>query len=99
MCRPSRPFARSASHRFAILWLRHTHLKVVSIVEGFSLCSTADEVGLHAFCDQFEEIIHNEKSYKFVAVDFKARLGEAQEEEYRMRKFGMGQERERKPPK
>ncbi|VDO06949.1 unnamed protein product [Haemonchus placei] len=37
-----------------------------------------------------KEIIHNEKSYKFVVVDINARLGEAQEEEYRMWKVGMG---------
>uniref|UniRef100_A0A0N4WE15 Endo/exonuclease/phosphatase domain-containing protein n=1 Tax=Haemonchus placei TaxID=6290 RepID=A0A0N4WE15_HAEPC len=46
---------------------------------------------LDAFYDQFEEIIHNEKSfYKFVVGDFNARLGEAQEEEFRIGKFGIG---------
>uniref|UniRef100_A0A158QMC4 Endo/exonuclease/phosphatase domain-containing protein n=1 Tax=Haemonchus placei TaxID=6290 RepID=A0A158QMC4_HAEPC len=40
----------------------------------------SNEVELDASYDQFEEIIHNEKSlYKFVVGDFNTKLGEAQE--------------------
>uniref|UniRef100_A0A7I4Y8T5 Reverse transcriptase domain-containing protein n=1 Tax=Haemonchus contortus TaxID=6289 RepID=A0A7I4Y8T5_HAECO len=83
------------SPRFAILRLRHTHMKTISIVNCYSPHSTADEEELDAFYDQLEEIIHNEKSfYKFVVGDFNARLGEAREEEFRIGRFGMGDRNE-----
>uniref|UniRef100_A0A7I5EEF3 Endo/exonuclease/phosphatase domain-containing protein n=1 Tax=Haemonchus contortus TaxID=6289 RepID=A0A7I5EEF3_HAECO len=79
------------SPRFAILRLRHMHMKTISIVDSSSPHSTADELELDAFHDQLGEIIHNEKSfYKFVVGVFNARLGEAQEEEFSTGKFGMG---------
>ncbi|VDO21541.1 unnamed protein product [Haemonchus placei] len=46
------------SPRFAILRLRHTHLKITFIVNCYSSHSTADEVKLDAFDDQLGEIIH-----------------------------------------
>uniref|UniRef100_W6NUL0 Endonuclease-reverse transcriptase n=1 Tax=Haemonchus contortus TaxID=6289 RepID=W6NUL0_HAECO len=55
----------------------------------------ADEEELDALYDQLEEIIHNEKSfYKVVVEDFNARLGKAQEEEFRIEKFGMRERNE-----
>ncbi|XGW11810.1 hypothetical protein V3C99_012907 [Haemonchus contortus] len=83
------------SPRFAILRLRHTHMKTISIVNCYSPHSTADEEELDAFYDQLEENIHNEKSfYKFIVGDFNARLGGAREEEFRIGKFGMGDRNE-----
>nr|CDJ93252.1 Endonuclease exonuclease phosphatase domain containing protein [Haemonchus contortus] len=78
------------SPRFVILRPRRTHVKALFIVNCYSPHSAADEVELDAFYDQLEEIIHDEKSfYKLVVGDFNARLGEAQEEEFRIGKLGM----------
>ncbi|XGW34714.1 hypothetical protein V3C99_018599 [Haemonchus contortus] len=78
------------SPRFAILRLRHMHLKTISIVNCYSTNSTADEVKLDAFNDQLKGNICNEKSlYKLVLGDLNARLGEAQEEQFRIGKLGM----------
>ncbi|VDO04416.1 unnamed protein product [Haemonchus placei] len=66
---------------FAILRLRHSRLKTISIVNCYSPSSTSNGVEIDASYDQLEEIIHNEKTFcKFVVGDFNARSGEAQEE-------------------
>ncbi|KAK6730429.1 hypothetical protein RB195_007103 [Necator americanus] len=36
-----------------------------------------------------EEVIRNEKSYKFIFGDFNAKLGKAAEEEYRIGRIGL----------
>ncbi|VDO31144.1 unnamed protein product [Haemonchus placei] len=88
----SRRFLRGPAPRFAIPRLRH---KAISIVTTYSPRSTAEKVELDAFHDQLEKIIHNGKYfYNFIVGDFNARLGEAQEEEFRIGKFGMGDRNE-----
>ncbi|KAK6755335.1 hypothetical protein RB195_013983 [Necator americanus] len=57
--------------------------------------STADESELDAFYEELEEVVRNEKSfYKFVVGDFNAKLGKATEEEYRIGRFGPGDQNE-----
>ncbi|VDO21826.1 unnamed protein product [Haemonchus placei] len=65
-------------------------MKTISIVNCYSTHSAADEVTFDAFYDQLEEFIHSEKSFYKFFVDFNARLGEAQEEEFSIVKFEMG---------
>lgn len=83
------------SPRLAILRLRPTRHKTVSIINCYSPHSAADESELDAFYEHLEEVVRNEKSfYKFVVGDFNARLGRSTEEEYRIGKFGIGDRNE-----
>ena len=44
----------------------------------------------NAYYEELEEAIHNEKSCKFVAGDFNAMIGVAEEAGYRIGRFGLG---------
>ncbi|XGW28727.1 hypothetical protein V3C99_008484, partial [Haemonchus contortus] len=84
-------FREVLSPHFVILRLRHKRLKPIFMVSCYSPHCTADEVELDASYDQLEEIVRNERSFhKVVVKDLNARLGEAQEEEFRTGKTGMG---------
>ena len=79
------------SPRLAILRLRPPRQKTISIINCYSPTSAADERELDAFYEELEEAIYNEKSfYKFVVGDFNARIGMAEEAEYRIGRFGLG---------
>ncbi|KAK6764252.1 hypothetical protein RB195_024546 [Necator americanus] len=83
------------SPRLAILRLRPLRQKSISIINCYSPTSAADESELDAFYEKLEEVVRNEKSfYKFVVGDFKAKLGKATEEEYRIGRFGLGDRNE-----
>ncbi|KAK6759223.1 hypothetical protein RB195_021076 [Necator americanus] len=83
------------SPRLAILGLRPLRQKSISIINCYSPTSAADEPELHAFYEELEEVVRNEKSfYKFVVGDFNAKLGKATEEEYRIGRFGLGDRNE-----
>ncbi|KAK6730210.1 hypothetical protein RB195_006959 [Necator americanus] len=63
----------------------------ISIINCYSPTSAADDSELDVFYEELEEVIRKEKSfYKFVVGDFNAKLAKAIEEEYRIRRFGLG---------
>ncbi|KAK6762522.1 hypothetical protein RB195_023299 [Necator americanus] len=66
----------------------------MSIINCYSPTSAADEPELDAFYEELEEVIRNEKSYKFVVGDLNAKLRKATEEEYRIGRFGLGDRNE-----
>ncbi|KAK6736471.1 hypothetical protein RB195_019261 [Necator americanus] len=79
------------SSRLAILRLRPLRQKSISIINCYSPTSAADDSELDAFYEELKEVVRNEKPfYKFVVGDFKAKLGKATEEEYRIGRFGQG---------
>ncbi|KAK6763670.1 hypothetical protein RB195_024119 [Necator americanus] len=64
-----------------ILCLRPLHQKSVSIINCYSPTSAVGESELHAFYEELEEVVRNEKSFfKFIVGDFNAKLGKAAEE-------------------
>ncbi|KAK6735349.1 hypothetical protein RB195_018512 [Necator americanus] len=74
------------SPRLAIPRLRPQ--KPINIIDGYSPTSVADDSELDAFYE-LEEVIRNEKSfYKFVVVDFTAKVKERTEEKYGIGRFG-----------
>ncbi|KAK6735590.1 hypothetical protein RB195_018667 [Necator americanus] len=81
------------SPRLAILRLRPLRQKSISIINCYSPTSAADESELDACYEELEEVVRNEKSYKFVVADFNAKLGKATEE-YRTGRFGLGDRNE-----
>ncbi|KAK6764208.1 hypothetical protein RB195_024502 [Necator americanus] len=78
------------SPRLAILRFRPLRQKPISIINCYSPTSAADDSELDAFYGELEEVIRNEKSYKFVVGDFNAKLGKATEEGYSIGRFGVG---------
>ncbi|KAK6742879.1 hypothetical protein RB195_010255 [Necator americanus] len=82
------------SPRLAILRLRPLRQKSISIINCYSPTSATDESELDAFYEELEEVVRNEKSYKFVVGDFNAKVGKATEEEYRIGRFGLGDRNE-----
>ncbi|KAK6760371.1 hypothetical protein RB195_021734 [Necator americanus] len=79
----------------AILRLRPLCQKPISIVNCYSPTSAANKSELDAFYEKLEEAIRYERSfYKFVVGDFNTKLGKATEEEYRNRRFGLGDRNE-----
>ncbi|KAK6752308.1 hypothetical protein RB195_003617 [Necator americanus] len=83
------------SPRLAILCLRPLGRKPISIMNWYSPASAADDSELDAFYEELEEVVRNEESfYKFVVGDFNAKLGKAREEEYRIGRFGLGDQNE-----
>ncbi|EYB82909.1 hypothetical protein Y032_0347g3154 [Ancylostoma ceylanicum] len=65
------------------------------ILVTFFIYLTADESELDTFYERLEDVIHNEKSfYKFVVGDFNAQLGKAEDDEYRIGRFGLGDRNE-----
>ncbi|KAK6751537.1 hypothetical protein RB195_003126 [Necator americanus] len=81
--------------RLVILRLRPMRQKSISIINCYSPTSAADASELDAFYEEMEEVVRNEKSfYKFVVGDFNAKPGKATEEEYRIRRFGLGDRNE-----
>ncbi|VDP60698.1 unnamed protein product [Heligmosomoides polygyrus] len=71
------------------------HQKKISIINGYSPTSAADEAEMNAFSEQLEVVIRSEKSFfKFVVEDFNAEIGKAREDEYRIGKFGIGDRNE-----
>ena len=79
------------SLRLVILRLRPLRQKTISIINCYSLTSAADEHKLDAFREELVEALCIEKSFhKFVAEDFSARIGMAEEAEYRIGRFGFG---------
>ncbi|KAK6764137.1 hypothetical protein RB195_024457 [Necator americanus] len=79
------------SPRPAILRVRPLRQKPISIINCYSPTSAVDDSQLDAFYGELEEVIRNEKSYKFVVGDFNAKLGKATEEGYRIGRFGLGE--------
>ncbi|EYB94618.1 hypothetical protein Y032_0169g215 [Ancylostoma ceylanicum] len=83
------------SPRLAILRLHLPRRKSISIINCYSPTLTADESELDTFYERLEDVIHNEKSfYKFVVGDFNAQLGKAEDDEYRIGRFGLGDRNE-----
>ncbi|VDM63289.1 unnamed protein product [Angiostrongylus costaricensis] len=61
----------------------------------YSPTDAADECELNAFYYQLEEVIRNDKvNHKFVVRDFNARIGKANESEYRIGNFGLEERNE-----
>ncbi|KAK6733672.1 hypothetical protein RB195_017431 [Necator americanus] len=82
------------SPRLAIFRLHPLRQKSISTINCYSPTSATDESELDAFYEELEEVVRNEKSYKFVVGDFNAKLGKATEEEYRIGRFGLGDRNE-----
>ncbi|KAK6735581.1 hypothetical protein RB195_018661 [Necator americanus] len=82
------------SPRLAILRLRPLRQKSISIINCYSPTLATDESELDACYEELEEVVRNEKSYKFVVGDFNAKLGKAAEEEYTIGRFGLGDQNE-----
>ncbi len=77
--------------RLAVLRLSPPRQKKISIINCYSPTEAADDSELDKFYEDLEDVIHNERSfYKFVVGDFNARIGTAQEQEYRIGRFGLG---------
>ncbi|KAE9418771.1 hypothetical protein Angca_006709, partial [Angiostrongylus cantonensis] len=75
----------------ALLRLQLSHHKNITIINCYSPTDAADEYELNAFYYQLEEFIRNDKAYhKFVDGDHNARIGKANESEYRIENFGLG---------
>ncbi|KAE9413500.1 hypothetical protein Angca_001989, partial [Angiostrongylus cantonensis] len=57
----------------------------------YSPTEAADEYEINAFYYQLEEVIRNEKAcHKFIVGDFNARIGKANESEYRIGNYRLG---------
>ncbi|KAE9417936.1 hypothetical protein Angca_003248, partial [Angiostrongylus cantonensis] len=77
--------------RIAVLRFQLSHYKKITIIHCYSPTDAADEYEINAFYYQLEEIIRNDKVYhKFVVGDFNARIGKANESEYRIGNYGLG---------
>ncbi|KAE9419252.1 hypothetical protein Angca_004821, partial [Angiostrongylus cantonensis] len=77
--------------RIAVLRLQLSHHKKITIINCYSPTDAADEYEINAFYYQLEEVIRNDKAYhKFVVGDFNARIGKANESEYRIGNYGLG---------
>ncbi|KAK6764514.1 hypothetical protein RB195_024728 [Necator americanus] len=91
ICRPSCRFSRDPVTSSCHSPLRpppKTHIS--HIINCNSPTSAADESELDPFYEELEEVIRNEKSYKFVVGDFSAKLRKATEEKHRIGRFGLG---------
>ncbi|VDM57626.1 unnamed protein product [Angiostrongylus costaricensis] len=83
------------STRIAVLRLRLSHHKKITIINCYSLTDAADEYELNAFYYQLEEVIRDNEGYhKFVVGDFNARIGKTNESEYRSVNLGIGERNE-----
>ncbi|VDM59581.1 unnamed protein product [Angiostrongylus costaricensis] len=80
------------SIRIAVLRLQLSHHKKITIINCYSPTDAADEYELNALYYQLEEVICNDKAYhKFVVGDFNARIGKANESQYGVGNFGLGE--------
>ncbi|KAK6748999.1 hypothetical protein RB195_001545 [Necator americanus] len=72
MCRPSCRFSRDPVTSSG--YSSPLRKKLISIINCYSPTSAADESELDSFYEELEEVIRNEKSYKFVVRDFNTKL-------------------------
>ncbi|KAE9415638.1 hypothetical protein Angca_007758, partial [Angiostrongylus cantonensis] len=79
------------SHCIAVLRLQLSHQTKIAIINRYSPTDAADEYEINEIYYQLEKIIRNDKAYHiFVVGDFTARIGKANESEYRIGKYGLG---------
>ncbi|VDM61834.1 unnamed protein product [Angiostrongylus costaricensis] len=80
------------SPRVAVLRLQLSHHKKITIIKCYLPTEVSDENEFNAFHYQLEKVIRNDKAYhKFVVGNFNARIGKANESEYRIGNFGSGE--------
>ncbi|VDM55356.1 unnamed protein product [Angiostrongylus costaricensis] len=92
---PSRRLIRDPFPRISVLHLQVMRHKKITIINCYSSTDAADECELNAFYHRLEEVTRNDKAYhKFVVGDFNARIGMANESEYRIRNFELGERNE-----